>query len=72
MPKVQISHDGLVRESLLRECVETKETCSWCGSKRRTGKKLFQYSVEKDDGSSPNPIKGLFCSVSCMKTMNHH
>jgi len=68
---VQISHDGFARQPISRECVETKETCSWCGSKRKTGK-LFQYSVEKDDGASSNPINGLFCSMPCMKTMNHH
>ena len=72
MPKVQISHNGLVRESLLRECVETKETCSWCGNTRKKGG-LFRYSIQDDGfGASPNPIKGLFCSMPCMKTMNHH
>jgi len=68
---VQISHDGFARQSISRECVETKETCSWCGSKRKTGK-LFQYSVEKDDGARSDTINGLFCSMPCMKTMNHH
>jgi len=70
MPKVQISHDGFARQSVFRESVKTDKTCSWCGSKRQTGK-LFQYSVENDDGVRANRIRGLFCSLPCMKAMDH-
>ena len=64
----QISHDAFARESLLRDSVETSKSCDWCGCKKKSGK-LFAYSIESDGfGARPNAIKGLFCSVTCMRS----
>ncbi len=63
----QISHDGFARQSLLRDSVETSKSCDWCGEKRKSGN-LFAYRVERDSlGARSNQIKGLFCSVNCMR-----
>jgi hypothetical protein len=60
-----ISRDPFAREELHRESVSTTCTCDVCGSTRKGGK-LFRYFVEEDQGRT-NPIKGLFCSVGCMR-----
>lgn len=65
----QLSHDAFARESLLRDSVETTKSCDWCGGKRKGGK-LFAYRIETDNYRS-SPIKGLFCSVNCMRTYHH-
>lgn len=72
---VQISRDPFARETLMRECVEVSAgtSCDWCGRERPSGR-LFAYSVERDGVSrsytGPHAIKGLFCSVSCMRSHN--
>ena len=66
----QISHDAFARESILRETVSVRSgrTCEWCGGIRKN-QTLFQYFIEPDSyGSSRNEIKGLFCSIGCMRT----
>ncbi len=69
MQTVQISHDAFAREALTREVVRTQATCSWCGNNHHG--RLFRYYVEPDRvQSQQNAIKGLFCSVNCMRTYN--
>jgi hypothetical protein len=62
-----LSHDAFARTELHRFTEATTETCAWCGGTRKHGK-LFRYEIQKDDGGSPSRIKGLFCSVGCMRT----
>lgn len=65
---IQLSHDGFARESLLRDSVEISRSCDWCGGKRKNGK-LFAYRVQGDSfGARSSQIKGLFCSVNCMRS----
>jgi hypothetical protein len=59
-----ISRDPFARQELHRVLVETTKGCDWCGGKRRSGKKLFQYQTETDGGRT-NPHKGLFCDKDC-------
>lgn len=66
-----ISRDPFAREEIHRLRVYTRETCRWCGQRKqtpRTGKDfLYQYSVESDGGRKSD-IRGLFCSVGCMRS----
>jgi hypothetical protein len=67
-----ISRDPFAREELYRTTVEAGDhTCSSCGQTRvsKVGNKfLFQYYIERDGLiSRQNVIKGLFCSINCMR-----
>jgi len=62
-----VSRDPFAREELHREKVKTSKGCDWCGQTRKGGK-LFAYHIEPDGIlCRKNPIKGLFCSVGCMR-----
>ena len=71
----QISRDPFARETLLKsnylDSSGTK-TCDWCGSKR-PDRYLYQYFTERDS-INPRPvgIKGLFCSIACMRNYHAH
>lgn len=64
-----ISRDPFARQELHRRTVKQNYgnslRCSWCGSKNARGN-LFEYRIESDGGRS-SIIRGLFCSVQCMK-----
>jgi hypothetical protein len=61
-----VSRDPFARTTLVRRLVETSQSCSWCGQKRRGSGKLFEYGTERD-GIYTRPAwhKGLFCGKSC-------
>lgn len=62
----QISHDPFSRESIIREKVNTHETCSFCGQKAK-----WKYYIEQDSiACRKNPVKGVFCSIGCMRAYN--
>ena len=64
---VSVSRDPFAREDIVRETVETSNTCDWCGNTRRGGR-LFHYGIERDD--RPGRVdwqSGLFCSIICMR-----
>lgn len=68
MPWTQISRDPYARTTLLRRIVRGLGLkCGWCGGTLHLGR-LFEYAVQADDSTRINPIKGRFCSVSCMRT----
>lgn len=67
-----VSRDPFAREELHRQRVYPlrEETCAWCGQVKTAahGKPfLFSYWIETDGGRHM-PIRGLFCSVECMRT----
>ena len=68
-----ISRDPFARTEIHREITTGHiDGCSWCGNYvaynqvKRIGK-LFAYTVEHDAGRR-EPIKGLFCSIGCMRS----
>ena len=62
---VQINRDPFARSTLMREVINTRIfTCRWCGSNHHG--RLFAYVVQSDDGRKW-PLRGLFCSVGCMR-----
>lgn len=65
----QIYHDAFARYELHREIVKGENLkCTWCG---RSMKRLFKYYVQNDGiYTFPRPIKGLFCSIDCMRVYN--
>ena len=71
MARIQISNE------LHREVVYPQPniglhcSCNWCGGLNAHGN-LFKYSVIKQDDLSGrvNYIKGVFCSIDCMRTHN--
>lgn len=71
---VQISHDGFAREYILREILHThnlcRNSCDWCGEYKKG--RLFVYYVEPEGlQSRPNRIKGMFCSIGCMRSYHN-
>jgi len=81
-----ISRDPFARQELHRRTVYTTtgETCKWCGNVRHTKSKnyldpndtrnnsrrfLYCYTIEDDSGRKSD-IRGLYCSVSCMRAYN--
>ena len=70
-----VSRDPFAREELhsKRQYVYSDaSTCRFCGDVRRTfrGKRfLMSYFIESDSGRRSD-VRGLFCSVSCMRS--HH
>lgn len=59
------------REELHHRSVDPRvdERCSWCGS--LSGHDLlYEYRVETDGGSS-SPLRGRFCSVSCLRSYHY-
>jgi hypothetical protein len=71
---VAIRRDPFARETIVRQTVQTTRSCAWCGGRRRGGKALFQYGIERDgilrSYIGPHWHEGLFCSISCHNT--HH
>lgn len=82
-----VSRDPFAREELHRQRVYcnslpptatstgygTVKTCDWCGQVPHTptGRNyLFAYWIETDGGTKKD-IKGMFCSVDCMRTHAH-
>lgn len=71
-----ISRDPFARQTLMRETVRCgldtfhNATCQNCGSTsdtpRANYRRLFRYIISPDAGRD-NPIKGLFCSIECMR-----
>ena len=72
----QIRHDAFAREAILRETVYTSKTCDFCGNAKHTfdgTPYLYRYYVEQDGiNTRPEPIKGLFCSIGCMRAYNNN
>ena len=67
METVQISHDAFARHAIRRELIRWQGGCSWCGQNWKG--RLFAYYVERDDRPGRlERIKGLFCSIGCMRT----
>lgn len=64
-----ICRDPFDRTELHRETV-TANSCDYCGNGRPKSTKLFSYWTESDAGRK-FPIKGVFCSVSCMRTYHN-
>jgi hypothetical protein len=58
-----ISRDPFSRTELFSEVVN-KQECDWCG---RKGK--YKYYIESDSGRRSD-IRGVFCSISCMRSFN--
>lgn len=68
-----ISRDPFAREEIHRQTYRKSDNahlpkfgCHWCGNTNRWGN-LFQYWVESDGGRK-SPIRGLFCTIGCMRT----
>ena len=68
----QIDRDPFARQTMFRETVFTRETCAFCGNVKRTPKGrtyLYRYYVENDGiRTRPEPVKGLFCGIDCMRS----
>lgn len=60
-----ISRGPFARQELHKRSVPAASGCNFCGS-TRNGAKLFQYYVETDGGRKSD-IRGLFCSIGCMR-----
>lgn len=64
-----ISRDPFARETLMREDVPTfNRNCDNCGSITSTNR-LFHYYRERDGlQNTRSDIKGVFCSIGCMRS----
>lgn len=62
-----IKHDGMARQSLVRETVRSTKGCTECGSWEHYDHALFRYGTQRDDrmNGSVDWHTGLFCSKSC-------
>jgi len=67
-----LSHDGVARQTLVREVSGNYGFCDWCGSHRYSGpphrgneRGLFRYGTNADDSGYTNWHEGYFCSKSC-------
>ena len=66
---VTIKHDAFAREELQRQVVTTTSGCDWCGQNHHG--RLFRYAITQDGlMKRRNWLKGLFCSISCMRAYN--
>jgi hypothetical protein len=64
---VQLGSDPFSRETLVRETRrEIPRGCDWCGRRRKSWS-LYAYGQQSPMGRV-NWIRGLFCSVGCMRT----
>ena len=69
-----ISRDPFARQELHRRPAQVlnaayygvKRTCDWCGNVNHRGG-LYVYTIESDGGRRSD-IRGLFCSVGCMRS----
>ena len=61
-----VKRDPFAREEIHRRSEGTSQTCHWCGQSRPGGR-LFKYWVESDSGRV-SYIRGLFCSIGCMRS----
>ena len=57
-----VNRDPFAREETHKEPITGD--CDWCGSQNRYGK-VWEYRIETDGGRS-NPVRGKFCSISCL------
>lgn len=69
-----ISRDSFARQELHRERENFPgdNTCSFCGQVKVTLKGrpyLYRYYTETDSGRK-HELRGLFCSVSCLRAYN--
>jgi hypothetical protein len=62
MPKL-ISRDPFSRTELFSKVVN-KQECDWCGQPAK-----YKYYIETDSGRRSD-IRGVFCSISCMRNFN--
>lgn len=66
----KISRDSFARQELYKEYYGSGKagvgSCDWCGAKNR----LYRFYYEYDDRGRIGTIKGIFCSVRCMR--NYH
>lgn len=67
----QISHDPFSRVAIMRRVVSApKQSCGWCGSRRRNHR-LFRYWHQRDDAPFRPAEAGqgnlLFCSIGCWR-----
>lgn len=70
----KVSRDCFAREEVHRRNIFTATSCDFCGSYRYTKRHrsyLYEYRIETDGGSK-NTIRGLFCSVGCMRAYHGH
>jgi len=68
----KISRDPFARTELHANREYTFHTCQWCGQVKQTrnGRKyLYRYEVQSD-GGRVSQLRGLFCSVGCMRAFN--
>lgn len=66
-----LSHDAFARHELVRRVSDNHSDCDWCGRQRNGSdnpRGLYQYGIRADDSGRVNEIRGLFCSVSCMRS----
>jgi surface antigen len=60
-----VSRDPFARTTLVRVQFRQYSTCAFCGTKQAP---IYGYRIQHDDGSRETIIKGLFCSVGCMRS----
>jgi hypothetical protein len=73
MMMTTLSHDGIARQSTVRQSINTKicgmmsaeHTCEWCGGVRPGKQVLYQYGTQSDASGNIDWHKGLFCSKGC-------
>ena len=64
-----VSRDPFARTELHRIPVHTLQTCDFCGQARKikSTNLLYTYQIEHDGGRKES-IRGLFCSIGCMRS----
>lgn len=68
--QVKGGRDPFSRITLMRRKLYQCQRCEWCGTHAKGPQaRLFQYGYERDGlATRPEPVKGLFCSISCMRS----
>lgn len=62
-----IKHDAYARQELWRTSIKRgTRTCDWCGG-HAAFNRLYQYHIEPDASNQKNILKGLFCSIHCLR-----
>jgi hypothetical protein len=65
MSPIKLGHNPFARHEIHRHQIDGK--CDWCDGQNSKAK-VWQYVVTPDDSNKPNPIKGKFCSNSCLNS----
>ena len=58
-----ISRDPFARWELHKRLHPSNDSCRWCEAIGR----VYQFEIHHDDKNKPDVVRGLFCSVSCMR-----